>query len=66
MLTRVAVVPTYKWLHQSVVGNCRPVSLQANGARYSRVPKGSLGNEWVVGFMRVSMVLEQRTHAKVK
>jgi len=50
---KAVVVPIYKGGYRSEVGNYSPVSLtsvvlQANGARYSRVPKASLGNEWVV------------------
>ena len=48
---KVIVFPIYKGVDQLGVGNYRPVSLgglQTNGARYSRVPKTSLGNEWVI------------------
>ena len=44
---KAIVIPIYKGGDRSVVGNYRPVSL-TNGARYSRVPKTCLGNEWAV------------------
>jgi hypothetical protein len=44
---RAIMVPIYKGGDRSVVGNYRPVSL-TSVERYSRVPKTSLGIEWVV------------------
>ena len=47
---KAIVVPIYKGEERSVVGNHRPASLTSvvcnkNRARYSGVPKRSLGNE---------------------
>jgi len=48
------VVPIYKEGDRALVGNytqtCQPNlgGLQTNGAGYIRVPKTSMGNEWVV------------------
>ena len=56
---KTIVVPIYKGV-RSVVGNYRPVSLT------SVVGNQDKSGKRIVGYIRVSMVLDRSTHAKAK
>jgi hypothetical protein len=64
------LVPIYKGVDRSVVGNYRPVTLTSVVCKQlEHVLAGYLRHVWDTsdcGYMRVSMVLYLGTHAKVK